>query len=59
MVTELCTGGEVFDRVVSHKRFSESVASHIVRQMLLALKHCHDMNVVHRDLSMISAKTCH
>eukprot|EP00475_Leptophrys_vorax_P044222 TRINITY_DN8775_c0_g1_i1.p1 TRINITY_DN8775_c0_g1~~TRINITY_DN8775_c0_g1_i1.p1 ORF type:complete len:629 (-),score=164.99 TRINITY_DN8775_c0_g1_i1:130-2016(-) len=50
MITELCTGGEVFDRVVSHKRFSEHVASKIVRQMLLALKHCHDRNIVHRDL---------
>lgn len=50
IITEICTGGEVFDRIVAHKRFSENVASHIVRQMLLSLEHCHACNVVHRDL---------
>jgi calcium-dependent protein kinase len=50
IVTELCTGGEVFDTIVNLKRFSENVASVVVRQMLLAVEQCHSKNVAHRDL---------
>lgn len=49
VVTVLCQGGELFDRVKEGK-FSERVASTLTKQMLLAVKHCHDRNIVHRDL---------
>lgn len=48
-MTVLCTGGELFDRVVKGV-FTEQAAAQLVRQMLSALKFCHDHNIVHRDL---------
>lgn len=49
LVTGLCAGGELFDRV-SEGSFSERVASRLTRQMLLALNHCHQRDISHRDL---------
>jgi len=49
LLTVLCTGGELFDRV-KNGSFSEKVASILAKQMLLALHHCHSHDVVHRDL---------
>ena len=50
IATELCTGGELFDRIVKNTKFSEKTASSLVKQMLLAIKHCHTKNIAHRDL---------
>jgi calcium-dependent protein kinase len=50
LVMDLCQGGELMDRIVQSKHFSERVASRYFKQMLSALKHCHDHHVVHRDL---------
>lgn len=49
LVTVLCKGGELFDRVAEGS-FSERVASRLARQMIAALAHCHERNVSHRDL---------
>jgi len=49
ILTVLCRGGELFDRV-SKGRFTEKVAAHLTKQMLLAVNCCHKNNVVHRDL---------
>lgn len=49
VVTVLCKGGELFDRVAEGS-FSERVASRLARQMLSALAYCHEKNIVHRDL---------
>ena len=46
----MCTGGELFDRIVEAEFFSEQMAAQIFRQILLALSYCHSENVVHRDL---------
>jgi calcium-dependent protein kinase len=49
LVFELCTGGELFEPIAdANFRFSERQASRLVRKMLLAVKYCHDRNVVHR-----------
>jgi len=49
LVTVLCLGGELFDRVAEGS-FSERSASQLTKQMLLALAHCHERHIVHRDL---------
>jgi calcium-dependent protein kinase len=49
IVTVLCLGGELFDRVAEGS-FSERVASHLTKQMLLSLAHCHERHITHRDL---------
>ncbi|GIX65411.1 calcium-dependent protein kinase 4 [Babesia caballi] len=49
-VTELYTGGELFDEIVSRKCFSEQDAAKIVKQVLSGINYMHRQNVVHRDL---------
>ena len=49
IVTELCTGGELFDEIVSRK-FSEVEAARLLRTILKCLHVCHLNNIVHRDL---------
>ena len=50
MVTELCTGGELFDKIIEKGSFSEEEARQIFKQMMLALNYCHSQGVAHRDL---------
>lgn len=50
IVMELCTGGELFDRIVSRGHYSEKSASQIIRAIVEVVAHCHSMGVVHRDL---------
>lgn len=50
LVMDLCAGGELMDRIVKHRHFSEKVASKYFRQMLEAVQHCHARNVMHRDI---------
>lgn len=50
LITELCTGGELFDRIAKMKNFNETDAAKIMRSVLSAVSYCHNINVVHRDL---------
>eukprot|EP00934_Nitzschia_sp_Nitz4_P002062 Nitzschia sp. Nitz4//scaffold104_size75438//32713//33162//NITZ4_005657-RA/size75438-protein2genome-gene-0.73-mRNA-1//1//CDS//3329532389//2062//frame0 len=56
LVTELCTGGELYDKVVEKAEsfeghFSEEDAALLVWDILDAIRYCHDeLNIVHRDL---------
>ena len=56
LITELCTGGELFDRIIAKTQseeghFSESDAAGIIRCILDAIAYCHDVKqIVHRDL---------
>lgn len=47
---ELCTGGELFDSIVSRGHYSESDAASLVRTMVRVVAYCHSMGVIHRDL---------
>lgn len=50
LVMELCTGGELFDRIIKFGHFSERYAASIMKQILSAISYCHSNNVMHRDL---------
>lgn len=50
LVLELCSGGELFDRIVSQERYSEAEAAKVVQQIASGLAALHRANVIHRDL---------
>ena len=50
LVTEICRGGELFDRIIEAEFFSEKVASRIFKQILQSLNYCHSQGIAHRDL---------
>jgi serine/threonine protein kinase len=50
LVLELVTGGELFDRIVSVKRFDEDTGRKYFQQLVTALYYCHKQGIAHRDL---------
>jgi serine/threonine protein kinase len=48
IVTQLATGGELFDRICEQGRFTEKDASQTIRQVLEAVGYLHNNTVVHR-----------
>ncbi|KAH8833752.1 kinase-like domain-containing protein [Flagelloscypha sp. PMI_526] len=47
---DLCTGGELFDRICAKGNYYEADASNLIRTIFAAVKHIHDSGIVHRDL---------
>ena len=47
---ELCTGGELFQKVTAEGKISESKTAEIMMKLLRALNHCHADNIIHRDI---------
>lgn len=48
LILELCSGGELFDRIVARRRYSEVEAASVVRQIAQGLDALHRANIVHR-----------
>lgn len=52
LVVELCSGGDICERLMAERRFSENEAQHAVYQMLLAVNYLHGHDIVHRDIKL-------
>lgn len=47
-MTQLATGGELFDRICEKGKFTEKDAAETIRQVLDAVNYLHQHNCVHR-----------
>ena len=50
IVMDYCSGGELFDRIISKGTFSEAEAARFFRAMVEMVAHCHSCHVMHRDI---------
>ncbi|CAN1315176.1 Calcium-dependent protein kinase 29 [Linum perenne] len=50
LVMEVCSGGELFDRIIAKGSYSEKEAAKVIRQIVNVVHVCHFMGVMHRDL---------
>jgi len=50
IVTEVVTGGELFDRIVDKGSYCERDTAVLIRKLVSALEYLHSKNIVHRDL---------
>jgi calcium-dependent protein kinase len=50
IVLELCTGGDLFDKIVEQKTFNETQAAEIMYQILSGLTYLHAKKIIHRDI---------
>ena len=50
IVTELLTGGELFDRISTGVKYSENKIAGYMQQVLSAVYYCHQRRIIHRDI---------
>ena len=50
IVTELCSGGELFQEIIDKGPFNEKYSAYVMYQIFSAINYCHGMKIVHRDL---------
>ena len=50
IITEYCSGGQLFEAIMKKKTFTENEAATIMMQLLSAIAHCHQRKIVHRDI---------
>jgi serine/threonine-protein kinase SRK2 len=55
LVMEYAAGGELFERVCSRGKCSESEARYFFQQLIAGVFYCHKMEVAHRDLKLENA----
>ncbi len=56
LITEYCSGGELYDRIIKMKNFSEVKAAQLMKQVLSAVAYCHKRKIVHRYHLCVGAK---
>ena len=54
LILELCTGGEMLDRLNSQRgfRYSEKIANGYIKTMVNSIRYVHEHNITHRDLKL-------
>ncbi|XP_051139459.1 calcium-dependent protein kinase 11 [Andrographis paniculata] len=50
LVMELCSGGELFDRIIRKGHYSEREAARLMKTIVGVVESCHSLGVMHRDL---------
>lgn len=50
LIFDLCTGGELFDRICAKGNYFEADAADLVRTIMGAVQYIHSTGIVHRDL---------
>ena len=50
VISEYLSGGELFDRIVASKYFTEAKAKSLMHKLLSAVSYLHKKGIVHRDL---------
>lgn len=50
LITELCTGGELFDKIIEKVHYCEEEAAEVFYEILVGINYCHFQGIVHRDL---------
>nr|GME18888.1 calcium-dependent protein kinase 26 [Ipomoea batatas] len=50
IVMELCSGGELFDRIIHRGHYSERKAAELTKIIVGVVEACHSLGVMHRDL---------
>jgi calcium-dependent protein kinase len=50
IVMELCSGGELFERIIKQRHYSERAARDIIRVIFQTISYMHQLGVMHRDL---------
>ncbi|KAA8535913.1 hypothetical protein F0562_028391 [Nyssa sinensis] len=50
IVMELCSGGELFDRIIQRGHYSERKAAELTKIIVGVVETCHSLGVMHRDL---------
>merc|ERR1712151_640851 len=50
LIMELCSGGELFDRIIESGHFTEQQAAVLMQQIIRAIFYMHENSICHRDL---------